>query len=552
MAVKIPDYSSDVFFYPWVGKKYENGINFTPDGKVIYFDKNKWYYCNGDKGPQEAQKIAADIRPLRLAVLGKEHYCKDRYHCESQIHQQGYYCKALTQLSPYKNNHSKIEKLIQEYYNQRKIFDDKTFLDSLKRCLENKKIWGLSFADDIQYWDKLYIVYKWVNYYKDPQLQATLAQKGVCYLANYTDWGAIEKILVVNSLYRTNIKPNDDITKFSFQEEAEAVSKILNQANMFEQDEQKQSICCMHTNFECPTCHCQHLSVYCSQMPICKYMTRQQLYGYAEEGRTNSTSHSKFRNIIDKNNSKIWNHLLFTNFYQQSMPYTVNNRADAQNRALKAFAEVVKTEVPHIIITWGNAPFDCIIQEQDKLKEYGIFMQNLQGYPPRFCFDKYEMRFTILTWPKQEYPCLLISTEYHPSSTAFPREMSKYIRLIWALYSTLKSWIPLFRQENMPRVEEFEQILEDMKNKSKMPDQTSTALQKIDKNLRQTLKEGTPWDDAILNLLNHQKTNNPNYKKCKPLREASFFSELKKQIGGIVEIKENTWKNEKQFLSNQY
>lgn len=547
MPIQIPAYSSDVFFYPWVGKKYKNGINFTPDGKVIYFDENKWYYYNENKEPQEAPKIAPDTHPLRLAVLGKEHYCENRYHCESQIHQQGYYRKSLTQLSPYKNNRSKIKKLIQEYYKQRKIFNDKTFLDSLKQCFENKKIWGISFADDIQYWDKLYIVYKWVNYYKDPQIHAILAQKGVGHLANYTDWGAIEKILVVNSLYRHD----DDITKL--QEEAEEISKILNQANIFEQDAQRHATCCMHTNFECPTCHCQHLSVYCSQMPICKYMTQQQLYGYAEEGRTNAYSHSKFRNIIDKNNSKIWNHLLFTNFYQQSMPYKVNNRADAQNRALKAFAEVVKTKAPHIIITWGNAPFDCIIQGQDKLKEYGIFMQNLPGYPPRFRFDKYEMRFTILTWAKQQFPCLLISTEYHPSSTKFPLdEMSQFIRLIWELYPKLKSWRPLFRQEDMPKATEFEQILENMKNKSKMPDQTSTVLQKIDKNLRQILKEGTPWDDAILNLLNNQKTNNPDYKKCKPLRETPFFSELKKQIGGIVEIKDNTWKNEKQFLHNQY
>lgn len=464
MPIQIPAYSSDVFFYPWVGKKYENGINFTPDGKVIYFDENKWYYYNENKEPQEAPKIATNTRHLRLAVLGKEHYCENRYHCESQIHQQGYYRKSLTQLNPYKNNRSKIKKLIQEYYKQRKIFNDKTFLDSLKQCFENKKIWGISFADDIQYWDKLYIVYKWVNYYKDPQIHAILAQKGVGHLANYTDWGAIEKILVVNSLYRHD----DDITKL--QEEAEEISKILNQANIFEQDAQRHATCCMHTNFECPTCHCQHLSVYCSQMPICKYMTQQQLYGYAEEGRTNSSSHSKFRNIIDKNNSKIWNHLLFTNFYQQSMPYKVNNRADAQNRALKAFAEVVKTKAPQIIITWGNAPFDCIIQGQDKLKEYGIFMQNLPGYLPLFHFDKYEMRFTILTWAKQQFPCLLISTKYHPSSLKFPLKMSQYIRLIWELYP----------------------ILEDMMNKSKMPDQTSTDLQKIDKNLRQILKEGTP------------------------------------------------------------
>lgn len=101
MAVKIPDYSSDVFFYPWVGKKYENGINFTPDGKVIYFDKNKWYYCNGDKEPQEAQKIAADIRPLKLAVLGKEHYCSPKEN-QKQIHDrnrdQQTYINLLSQL----------------------------------------------------------------------------------------------------------------------------------------------------------------------------------------------------------------------------------------------------------------------------------------------------------------------------------------------------------------------------------------------------------------------------------------------------------------------
>ncbi len=101
MLIQIPAYSSDVFFYPWVGKKYKNGINFTPDGKVIYFDENKWYYYNENKEPQEAPKIAPNTSPLRLAVLGKEHYCSPKEN-QKQIRErnqdQQTYINLLSQL----------------------------------------------------------------------------------------------------------------------------------------------------------------------------------------------------------------------------------------------------------------------------------------------------------------------------------------------------------------------------------------------------------------------------------------------------------------------
>lgn len=52
MAIVVPNYSADVFFYPWVGPQYITGLNFNQAGNLI------------GSG-------------LRVAVLGKEHFCED-------------------------------------------------------------------------------------------------------------------------------------------------------------------------------------------------------------------------------------------------------------------------------------------------------------------------------------------------------------------------------------------------------------------------------------------------------------------------------------------
>lgn len=100
----IQNYSQDVFFYPWVGKNYGDGINFAPDGRLIFFNKEdeKWYYYDESNTLQEAQNIPANYRPLRLEVLGKEHYCSPDDHAKhirNRNNDQATYINLLSRLS---------------------------------------------------------------------------------------------------------------------------------------------------------------------------------------------------------------------------------------------------------------------------------------------------------------------------------------------------------------------------------------------------------------------------------------------------------------------
>ena len=423
------EYSDNVFFLPWEGGKYEEGI--IPSG----------------------ENIPGDLKPLKLMALGKEHYCLDENHCKNKNHEQDYYLNSLKILAPLQTDPTKIKDKIVAYYQVRKEIKEKIEQDKEFSAYFNTEIWESSFRKDIKYWDKIYIVYKWLEFYKknfpDEYNQASkhLKEKGLSWLENHNELGAIEKILRVHSLDRMDNDPQKDLRPEDLEEDAKKVQEILRHKRDFEDNAAQHPQCHMHELYECSLCKNEHPCSHCFQMPICRYMTCRELYGYINDGDTKYPSPREFRKSLDKNStSKIWNQLVFSNFYQQSMPNTQNNAPGDNKRAMQAFVEIVKQYKPDIIITWGNDPFDVILQDRDKvLDNEKISLRKLNNLPPRLQIkmDSKAVPFAVLTGYDQDHPqksCLLVSTVYHPSARYYfkPAAFNKCLGEIWEHYEELK------------------------------------------------------------------------------------------------------------------
>jgi len=323
-----------VFFYPWVGPDYEKGINFDHNGRLIFKEPDGWktYEKDGKKTP--VALIHPELPPLRLAVYGKEHYCKDRAHCEHRNFEQDFYLQVLTPATLGQlQNAANVEK----YIDQLAQFHKDPFFT----------------LAGIDWKDKFYVLHKDYNW---PLCQIEkyfkLSSADLCL------YMALEKILTFLSQWDK-----------SSAQQANEVVKIVQNFQKFKNEAALHHFCPMHMEFTCPVCHEEKFTcTHCEHIPVCRYKTQRQLSNYSTEivinGQTQfiqpeSDSHRPFREALG-NTPKIWKHLLFSNFYQRGTPYidteknaelyTINDYENAK----AAFLEVVKENQPDIIITWGK------------------------------------------------------------------------------------------------------------------------------------------------------------------------------------------------------
>ncbi|WP_428075743.1 hypothetical protein [Candidatus Avelusimicrobium luingense] len=467
----IQNYSQDVFFYPWVGKNYGDGINFAPDGRLIFFNKEdeKWYYYDESNTLQEAQNIPVNYRPLRLEVLGKEHYCESREDCAGNNFKQQFDLEILdktilTELEDI-NNKGKIRNFIKHLIIRRKI---------------------PSSRGNTPYQDKLYVLYylpeyntlyaknkgteptTFLKHIHTQALQQAFGeiQKDLKTLADQTKplqriisnlsshdlhlCMAIEKILTICSLWgEPRNEQVDDLVTF-----AQNFNRFIKEA-----DEHLE--CHMHEKFWCPCCKKEEIKcTFCEQMPICHYKTQRQMYNYTKQSETDSTSHNNFRKALNhKSNDspKVWNHVLFTNFYQRSMPYKMNNSAGEIAQALRAFAEIVIQHQPDIIITWGKEDELPILGLQDptitlrkmpekKKRKYFIPRLHISYTKQEEKDSKYNIPFTVLDYNGKH--CLVLMPT-HPGTSYSSTKINTVIRCAFKYYGKLIQWNPTLNEKNL-------------------------------------------------------------------------------------------------------
>ena len=422
-----------VFFYPWVGPDYKEeqgqpkkGINFDPTGRLIFKEEDGWKtYEDGEKTPVALSD--PNLKPLQTAVYGKEHYCKDRVHCAHRILEQNFYLQMLTPatLSQLQNAAN-----VAGYINQLAQF-------------HTDPLFTLSGID----WkDKFYVLHKDYNW--------PLAQIQKRFKLSFADlclYMALEKILTIHSLWDKSSK-----------EQANEVVQIVQNFQQFKDEAELHHFCRMHTEFTCPVCHKEKFTCkYCEQLPICRYQTQRQLSGYSTEIEKESDSHRPFREALG-NTPKIWKHLLFSNFYQRSMPDVDTDKnaglykTEDYDNAKAAFLEVVKENKPNIIVTWGKEDKLPILElpgvrqmpkTKDKDHQYQI---------PRIhiAYDKekdkhktkYTSPFTILDYEGEKILILFLN---HPSRAFGRAENNNLIRCAFNHYDQLKEWDPVKNQNTL-------------------------------------------------------------------------------------------------------
>ena len=426
-----------VFFYPWVGPDYEKGINFDHNGRLICKEPDGWktYEKDGKKTP--VALIHPELSPLRVAVYGKEHYCKDRAHCEHSILEQNFYLQMLTPATLGQlQNAANVEK----YIDQLAQFHKDPFFT----------------LAGIDWKDKFYVLHKDYNW---PLCQIEkyfkLSSADLCL------YMALEKILTFLSQWDK-----------SSAQQANEVVKIVQNFQQFKNEAALHPACFMHLPCRVPNgekyydkkkpkCAC------CEQLPVCRYQTQRQLSGYSTEMEEESDSHRPFREALG-NTPKIWKHLLFSNFYQRSKAKETGNFPTEIEQAVSAFAEVVRINKPDILITWGNEVrtsflFPLLqkknlswvldILKQEKLN-LTLMQKSTKGYKfPRLTINhQQKVPFTTLKWTdgSKKKPCLILMF-YHPSAKKYfnPQIVHEYIRCAFKHYDELIKWDPVKNQNTL-------------------------------------------------------------------------------------------------------
>ena len=113
-------------------------------------------------------------------------------------------------------------------------------------------------------------------------------------------------------------------------------------------------------------CDMHHGSKNCGQLTYCREFTKRVI----EKWKTKS--HQKFeKTFYGKEDKEIWKYLIFSNFFQRSMPYEGDTKninymtsEKEQKRGTEAFIDIVKNNEPKIIITWGT--------ENSNIWKYGL------------------------------------------------------------------------------------------------------------------------------------------------------------------------------------
>ena len=200
----------------------------------------------------------------------------------------------------------------------------------------------------------------------------------------------------------------------------------------------------------------------CTKLFICKQFTKhviQDALDFAQnnkEGWPEPTSHKNFRQALLGKGSKVedWNYLLFSNFFQRSMPNTTNNTQLSIEReeGSKAFVEIIKINIPNIIFVWGppTKPIWQGIEKNEKiLNDNGIFirlMNKTGNRIPRIEIEGQELTtpftFTILDFKNTKgkiYHSCLVALMHHPGQ-CLPSETSNYMKIIFKYHNEFIKW----------------------------------------------------------------------------------------------------------------
>lgn len=487
-----------IFFEPWIGEKYADGIKF--DNNIIKsgnrHDKN-----NKAKGF------------YKVMVLGKEHYCKTIEHCKEKTDEQSFYEKCLERI----NNSPKdqIKTTIYEIKRQQKPIP--LLYEQLKNHFNKDE--QAEWENIPLYKDTIWVLYRYLQKYKNNKgnidnfiqrifdilkLDFQTLSKKMGDTKNNPDplflYMAIEKFLSVHALWNKNYTTKtmiEEIIKI-----AQDNTKIINKGP-----------CNMNTK------NCSN----CAQMHICKQMTKRELDGYIS-GLKEYDSHLFFRKAFFDPNDNVqdWNRLIFTNFFQQSMPKETGNKRGNETDAGIAIAEIIRTHKPDILITWSDDVFKYLIHNLPS----DITARTRHCHPTLQIGNNRKFQtFTILTWKDKqgtEYECLVLMCYYHPSADQFKKHTDvqdifrKYTHYAFQNYTNITSWKPT-QIYNI-----LEEIIDKCYNRKKMYSALQDDLKQYENRIRN--------DKKILKIFNKAKDANGIYTKLSNIRE------LIKNIGQELNI----------------
>lgn len=196
----------------------------------------------------------------------------------------------------------------------------------------------------------------------------------------------------------------------------------------------------------------------CNKQNDCKSYTKQVVNDVIKG--TKYTSFINFQNAFCKKlGPEMWNHLLFSNFFQRGMPYENDrpkkNKPNSNQSFMtsyekkcgtEAFVDIVKEHEPNIIIIWGGDAQGAIydILKQNDLGFY-LYLKNR----PKIKIDTedYPISFNILK--NGNYSCLLIES-YHPSSSSYKKyfneeRLSKILVYVFKNYTTIMNTLATYQ-----------------------------------------------------------------------------------------------------------
>ncbi len=418
------NYSNDVFFKPWVGDKYEDGIKLNEKGEIIVGTK--------------------DNKGLKVMILGLEHYCTSEY-CHSKNEEQSFYIECLKKINARwsENNPNNIDTINKEIEKLEKLYQNIEKNSDLSKVLDDKqKI----------YKDKIYVLCENLKKRGNKILQLE-NQKINLDSPNYginTDSNnslllsmAIEKVLTVNVLW----------------EKTNRAKKIIEIANAYFAIKD----CQCHINSPCKgNIQCNYKLEdtncgICTNIPICMQRTKRQIHGYIMHEKEHP-SHKKFREAFfgPKSIHKDWENVGFFNFFQIGMPYKKSDKnEDYRNKAkineterenaVKAFIDMVEEYKPNIIIAWETKKSNVYTTIRNYLIDHNKNVKmryiNVRKKPhiPRIKIDFIEQPFTVLDYGNNE-KCL-ISFLQHPAAHNYNKENNLLlIHCLLKFYPDLIQW----------------------------------------------------------------------------------------------------------------
>ena len=360
--MRIPNtYTNNVFFEPWEGSKYKAGL----DG-------------------------------LKIMVLGIDHYCFDRQKCKGETANEANYIQALQNLKNCSQTDFKAE-----------LKDLVALADKIKNTLakvvengEGKK--GISKTRDYY---NLLKDHEYTYIFSEPlsfeNLENTINNlvnkiQGECPTIKpawdviKTDWSQFPKMPTYRALDRVICSAM--LHGVSVQEQNSYICHLLKTVPL-----NTNGVCDMHTCLgpnkekreDCQegkhAVVCHYLEKSCAKLWVCKHTTSAVISFYSQNNRSFKTFEEILCEVFTslKGKPNIWEHFLFANYYQRSMPY-VDDGLNAtlgckkNENPLPALVEMIKVHEPNLVIVWSA---NNLFSDNDKteIKKAFVYEEEKDG-----------------------------------------------------------------------------------------------------------------------------------------------------------------------------